>query len=762
MFGSVGGSGSGSKISQPPTQSQSQKPPHTNSKAAGGGGGGNAGTIWVNFEDLYGFPVEGSVDDVNVVNEVMERVKQQGRAWWDVEAAKGPNWFLPPPQQHTISSFFFTQQPIPITPSALSNSITLKKLIRKGIPPSLRPKVWLAISGATKKRSTVPDTYYHDLTHAVHGKVSPATTQIDHDLPRTFPGHPWLDTPEAHASLRRVLTGYSFRDSDVGYCQGAERFSSVSPGRLDAFTRYLVNQAEVLGRLWKVLWVVVKCDHLAGLNYVAALLLLVMETEEDSFWMLAVLLENVLVNDCYTKDLSGCHVDQRVFKDLLVKKCPRIAAHLEAMEFDVSLVTTEWFLCLFAKSLPSETTLRVWDILFNEGAKVLFHVALAIFKMKEEELLSAHQIVDVLNILHNTARRLFNPDELLTVAFDKIGSMTTNALTKQRKKQESMVIAELDQKMRQTFIPLSTTCISRVLNACGCLDPGLLVPSSLTVGRLAMLKVIVPVWSSSCKRRNFQMMGDNKETRIFLWLLLRCLIFGTSYSIPSGFDVPICCWWWLYMSLSCHPELIVNPRRVLFWIDTLIVVLMHTTHLSFQDVGRKYKPALIELNWNKQKASPEWGFENPSVVSSGECHGTILSKMITWGTRDSMPFELSRGELDHRIGQVLSAMNLEESQLCKDNCQNNNDNFLIALHIRFKFSTATFISYIKELATANVDHLPCMRGNPQQEWHSSSSRNHDWCTAQNSWNQYIVTYKYATLVFHVQPWRDQPSATKVA
>ena len=64
---------------------------------------------------------------------------------------------------------------------------------------------------------------------------------------------------------------------------------------------------------------------LQGLNYVAALLLLVMKTEEDAFWMLAVLLENVLVNDCYTNNLSGCHVEQRVFKDLLAKKCPRYA-----------------------------------------------------------------------------------------------------------------------------------------------------------------------------------------------------------------------------------------------------------------------------------------------------------------------------------------------------------------------------------------------------------------------------------------------------
>nr|GEU89439.1 RNA-directed DNA polymerase, eukaryota [Tanacetum cinerariifolium] len=130
----------------------------------------------------------------------------------------------------------------------------------------------------------------------------------------------WFSS-RCHASLRRVLVGYSFRDSDVGYCQ--------------------------------------------GLKYVAALLLLMMKTEEDAFWLLAVLLENVLVTDCYSSNLTGCNVEQRVFKDLLKKKCSSINAHLESLEFEVSLVATEL--------LESLGFSLLWR-------KVLFNVALAIFK----------------------------------------------------------------------------------------------------------------------------------------------------------------------------------------------------------------------------------------------------------------------------------------------------------------------------------------------------------------------------------------------
>lgn len=73
-----------------------------------------------------------------------------------------------------------------------------------------------------------------------------------------------------------------------------------------------------------------------GMNYVAASLLLVMKNEEEAFWMLAVLLENILLHDSYSENLYGCHVEQRVFKDLFKKKCPRL---LPGAVFSVKLVS---------------------------------------------------------------------------------------------------------------------------------------------------------------------------------------------------------------------------------------------------------------------------------------------------------------------------------------------------------------------------------------------------------------------------------------
>ena len=44
---------------------------------------------------------------------------------------------------------------------------------------------------------------------------------------------------------------------------------------------------------------------------------------------------------------------------------------------------------LFSTNMPIELTLRIWDIFFIEGRKILYRVGLAIFKILENELVNA-------------------------------------------------------------------------------------------------------------------------------------------------------------------------------------------------------------------------------------------------------------------------------------------------------------------------------------------------------------------------------------
>jgi hypothetical protein len=61
---------------------------------------------------------------------------------------------------------------------------------------------------------------------------------------------------------------------------------------------------------------------------------------------------------------------QRVLKDLANEKLPRLYAHLEHIEVDMSLFTFNWFLTVFVDNIPVETFLRIWDAFLYEGTKV--------------------------------------------------------------------------------------------------------------------------------------------------------------------------------------------------------------------------------------------------------------------------------------------------------------------------------------------------------------------------------------------------------
>ncbi|KAJ7382029.1 Growth hormone-regulated TBC protein 1 [Desmophyllum pertusum] len=131
-----------------------------------------------------------------------------------------------------------------------------------------------------------------------------------------------------------------------------------------------------------------------GLNYIAGLMLLIVRKEEAAFWLLDVIVGNILP-DYYAKDMFGLQVEQEALREVVRAKMPDLFEHIEKLGVSYTIFSTKWFICLYIDVLPVETVLRIWDCLFYEGSKVILRVALTLLSLNKEKLLACRDFTQL-------------------------------------------------------------------------------------------------------------------------------------------------------------------------------------------------------------------------------------------------------------------------------------------------------------------------------------------------------------------------------
>ncbi|KAL3869079.1 hypothetical protein ACJMK2_041805 [Sinanodonta woodiana] len=293
---------------------------------------------------------------------------------------------------------------------SLQRSVELKNLIRQGIPHEYREQVWKGcvsncLGNVTEHYGA---DYYSELVSKLKSSSSadPSAKQIELDLLRTLPYNKHYETTNSEGipKLRRVLLAYSIFNPNIGYCQ--------------------------------------------GLNRLAAITLLFL-SEEDAFWCIVAIVERILPQDYYSHTMIAAQADQRVLKDLVQDKLPKIHAHLELHGVDLSLFTFNWFLTLFVDNVPPEMFLRVWDTFLFEGSKVLFRFALAFLKKAEEEILRQPDSLSLNRCLRLIGEKMTNVKQISRLAFHWIASFPMRLIVTKRQyhlQQLRLELAELDRK----------------------------------------------------------------------------------------------------------------------------------------------------------------------------------------------------------------------------------------------------------------------------------------------------------------------------
>lgn len=329
-----------------------------------------------------------------------------------------------------------------------------RDLVQKGVPPKYRSQIWLIFSGAGNLLESHRG-YYQALCEKVRQEEAeplsdsqadihnPRTLQnltqdeIERDLHRSLPEHPAFQEKRGIDALRRVLTAYAKRNPSIGYCQAMNIVTSV---------------------------------------------LLLYSSEEEAFWLLVSLCENLLP-DYYNTRVVGALVDANVFKVLIQENLPKLCKKLTDLG-TINTVSMAWFLTMYLNVMPFDSAVYVMDCFFYDGVQVMFQLALEVLSLNSDFILNCRDDGEMMMMLsgyftripnlessgqlhkskqqqHNEAlaaqaasgSEVQNIAKLIKSAFINFEKFVTNTyIEKLRFNQRLVVVHELEQGTRRTVI----------------------------------------------------------------------------------------------------------------------------------------------------------------------------------------------------------------------------------------------------------------------------------------------------------------------
>jgi len=282
-------------------------------------------------------------------------------------------------------------------------------ILQAGVPLEMRHEVWPLCVRVHKYNFGLYDALLKTPSNAASANF---VKQIDQDILRTLPDHSAFSAPTASgvAPLKRILLAYTRRNPSIGYCQ--------------------------------------------GLGLIAAGFLVNME-EEQAYWTFCATVENFLPQDYYTPGMMSIMADQLVLGELLQQHVPQLKQHFDKCMFDLSIVSFNWFMTLFMDAFPlevcflslslsippppliyfsfplSQTTFRIWDVLFCQGIKALFGVSLAILDTLQQDLLNIRNAGELCMKFKALTHTIYQSGPLLERSLDFTKSLSNRSLRDQ-------------------------------------------------------------------------------------------------------------------------------------------------------------------------------------------------------------------------------------------------------------------------------------------------------------------------------------------
>lgn len=281
---------------------------------------------------------------------------------WDDNLSTGPLRFVLP-----FCSFASVLTLLRVN-KKLKRSRELKRRIREiliaGLHPVSRLKYWKYLTVSVRYKAS--DYHYPSAQKA-------CPQDIQNDISRTpsvVPGQ--QITKERQEAMKRILTAVDQFNRDIGYCQ--------------------------------------------GMNYIAGLLVHILDRDEDVFWLINTLLVQFKLKSLLRAGLRKLKLRCFQLNCFVQHYLPEVADRMKELGISTEVYAAKWFVTLLSYELPLPLLLKVWDLFFQSRWKVIFRVILALLNMSKKELIRADSGT-ITSLLNSLALRVNNQEHFLKFAF---------------------------------------------------------------------------------------------------------------------------------------------------------------------------------------------------------------------------------------------------------------------------------------------------------------------------------------------------------
>ncbi|CBY42283.1 unnamed protein product, partial [Oikopleura dioica] len=228
--------------------------------------------------------------------------------------------------KHTLGSSWNSNK------EPLDSSTHLDQLLCEGVPFGLHGYIYPLLCNTPSMKTASKHSYIELCENS-----GPSDRAIEKDLLRALPDNYFFRKLQDRGvqSLRRVLNSINAHLPHYGYCQ--------------------------------------------GMGMLVGYLLLILE-EEDAFWVSVHIISKILPEKYFSEELIGLRVEQKLLRKLVKQKLPRTDEFLNERDVDITLVSINWLVTLFAGVLPPVMVYRVWDVMLYRGFAAIHSMSLFLLR----------------------------------------------------------------------------------------------------------------------------------------------------------------------------------------------------------------------------------------------------------------------------------------------------------------------------------------------------------------------------------------------